>query len=115
MPGAGTTYLTIEPGDASFEDMLRTMGDGVIVERLIGMGQGNVLGGDAGGNILLGYRVQGGEVIGRVKDTMLHCNIYDILKDIMAIGAETTELGGSLSTPAILCNGVSIAPKTDSD
>ncbi len=115
MPGAGTSYLTIEPGNAPFDDMLRTMGDGVIVERLIGMGQGNVLGGDAGGNILLGYRVQGGEVVGRVKDTMLHCNIYDILKDIMAIGAEATELGGSLSTPAILCNGVSIAPKTDSD
>ena len=115
MPGSGTTHLTIEPGDASFDDMLRTMGDGVIVERLIGMGQGNVLGGDAGGNILLGYRVQGGEVVGRVKDTMLHCNIYEILKDIMAIGAETTELGGSLSTPAILCDGVSIAPKTDSE
>lgn len=115
MPGAGTTHLTIEPGDASFDDMLRAMGDGVIVERLIGMGQGNVLGGDAGGNILLGYRVQGGEVVGRVKDTMLHCNIYDILKNITAIGAEPTELGGSLSTPAILCDGVSIAPKTDSD
>ncbi len=113
MPGAGTTHLSIAPGDAVFDDMLRTMNDGVIVERLIGMGQGNVLGGDAGGNILLGYRVQGGEVIGRVKDTMLHCNIYDILKDIMSIGAETTELGGSLSTPAILCAGVSIAPKSD--
>lgn len=115
MPGAGTTYLSIEPGDASFDDMLRTMGDGVIVERLIGMGQGNVLGGDAGGNILLGYRVQDGEVVGRVKDTMLHCNIYDVLKDIMAIGAESKELGGSLSTPAILCDSVSIAPKTGSD
>ena len=115
MPGMGTTYLTIEPGDASFDDMLKTMGDGVIVERLIGMGQGNVLGGDAGGNILLGYRVQGGEVVGRVKDTMLHCNIYEILKDIMAIGVEPTELGGSLSTPAILCDGVSIAPKTDAE
>ncbi len=115
MPGAGTTHLSIKAGDASFDDMLRTMGDGVIVERLIGMGQGNVLGGDAGGNILLGYRVQGGEVVGRVKDTMLHCNIYDILKDITAIGAETTELGGSLSTPAILCDGVSIAPKSDSE
>ena len=115
MPGAGTTHLTIAPGDASFDAMLKSMGDGVIVERLIGMGQGNVLGGDAGGNILLGYRVQGGEVVGRVKDTMLHCNIYEILKDVMAIGSEATELGGSLSTPAILCDGVSIAPKTDSD
>ena len=114
MPGAGTTYLSIEPGDASFDDMLRRMGDGVIVERLIGMGQGNVLGGDAGGNILLGYRVEGGEIVGRVKDTMLHCNIYDVLKDIMAIGAESVELGGSLLTPPILCDGVSIAPKADS-
>ncbi len=113
MPGASTSHLTITPGDASFEDMLKAMGDGVIVERLIGMGQGNVLGGDAGGNILLGYRVQGGEVVGRVKDTMLHCNIYEILKGIMAIGVDPTELGGSFSTPAILCDGVSIAPKTD--
>ncbi len=115
MPGAATTHLTIAPGQASFDDMLRTMNDGIIVERLIGMGQGNVLGGDAGGNILLGYRVQGGEITGRVKDTMLHCNIYDILHNVMAIGAEPTEIGGSLLAPPILCDGVSIAPKTTSD
>lgn len=111
MPGAATSYLSIAPGDATFDGMLKQMGDGVIVEQLIGMGQGNVLGGDAGGNILLGYRVQGGEVVGRIKDTMLHCNIYDILKEIAAIGAEPEELGGSFSTPLILCADVSIAPK----
>ena len=111
MPGAGSTYINVEPGNAAFDDMLRMMGDGVIVEQLIGMGQGNVLGGDAGGNILLGYRVKDGEIIGRIKDTMLHCNIYSILKDVTAIGAEQTELGGSLLTPPILCHDVSIAPK----
>ena len=111
MPSAATSYLSIAPGDATFDSMLQRMGDGIIVEQLIGMGQGNVLGGDASGNILLGYRVQGGEVVGRVKDVMLHCNIYDILKEISAIGSDVEELGGSLATPPILCDGVSIAPK----
>lgn len=111
MPSPASSYLRIEPGDATFESMLQEMQDGVIVEQLIGAGQGNVLGGDAGGNILLGYRVQGGKVTGRVKDTMLHCNIYDVLREVGALGSETEEVGGFLSTPAILCRGVSIAPK----
>jgi PmbA protein len=111
MPGAATTYLRITPGDVTFDAMLQRMGDGVIIEQLIGMGQGNVLGGEASGNILLGYRVQDGRVVGRVKDTMLHCNIYEVLKQIAAIGAEAEEVGGGLSAPFILCDGVSISPK----
>ena len=113
MPGAGSTYINVEPGATTFDDMLKLIDDGVIVEQLIGMGQGNVLGGDAGGNILLGYRVKDGEIVGRIKDTMLHCNIYEILKNVTAIGSEPIELGGSLLAPPILCHDVSIAPKAD--
>jgi PmbA protein len=114
MPRPSTSYLRIEPGDRNFDELVAEMGEGVIVEEMIGMGQGNVLGGDAGGNILLGYAVHGGEIVGRIKDTMLHCNIYEVLKQVRGIGSEVDELGGRLASPAIVCDGVSISPAGDS-
>ena len=75
------------------------------------MGQGNTLGGDAGGNILLGYRVKNGNIEGRVKDTMLNCNIYEALNNLNEIGSESEEIGGSLLSPPIQCNNISISPR----
>jgi PmbA protein len=115
MPGVSNSYITISPGNASFEMLLTELQNGIIVEQLIGMGQGNTLGGDAGGNILLGYRVKDGKVVGRIKDTMLNCNIYDALSNIIAIGSNSKELGGSMSIPAILCKDISVSPKINQE
>ena len=111
MPGVSNSYITVSPGNASFDMLLAELQNGIIVEQLIGMGQGNTLGGDAGGNILLGYRVKDGKIVGRIKDTMLNCNIYDALSNIIAIGSNSKELGGSMSIPAILCKDISVSPK----
>ena len=45
------------------------MDDGLIVDQMLGGGSG--ISGDFSINIDLGYRVQNGQVIGRVKDTMV--------------------------------------------
>ena len=47
------------------------------------------------GDILLGYAVRGGEIVGRIKDTMLHCNLYEVLRQVRGIGSEVDELGGA--------------------
>jgi len=110
MPVPSTSNLIIKPGQASFSDMLHDMTEGLIIEHLMGADQGNILGGDFSGNVLLGYKVEKGEVVGRVKDTMLSGNIYHILKSIAAIGNKP-EWVGALQTPAILCANLSVACK----
>ena len=70
---------------------------------------GNILGGDISGNVLLGYKIEKGEIVGRVKDTMIAGNIYRILKDIAAMGSESEWVSSLLSTPPIYCTGVSVS------
>ena len=111
MPVPSMSNLVIAPGEVSFEDMIRDMKEGLVVEYLMGADQGNVLGGEFSGNVLLGYKVEKGEIVGRVKDTMLSGNIYHILKNINAIGNKQ-EWAGSLRTPALLCADLAVTCKT---
>lgn len=103
--------LLIDEGDISFEDMIKDVKEGIIVERLLGAGQGNVLAGDFNANVLLGYRVTDGKIAGRAKDTMVSGNVYQVLNNLVAIGNKARWLGGGFRTPAIYCAGVSVSAK----
>jgi PmbA protein len=111
MPSPSVSALIIGEGEAAFEDMVRDMKEGLVIEHLMGATQGNLLAGDFSGNVLLGYKVEAGEIVGRVKDTMVSGNVYRALKDLVAIGRETRWVGGSLLTPALYCSGLSVASK----
>ena len=77
----------------------------------MGAGQGNTLGGDFSGNVLLGFKVENGEIVGRVKDTMVSGNVYKLLKTIVDIGNDSKWVGGSLRTPSFCFNDVSVASR----
>jgi len=109
LPSPSPSAFVIQPGEASFADIIAGMPEGLVVEYLMGAGQGNVLGGDFSGNVLLGYKVENGKIVGRVKDTMVSGNIYHLLKDIAAIGSDARWVGGSLKTPSLYFNSVSVA------
>ncbi|MDV2990245.1 MAG: TldD/PmbA family protein [Dehalogenimonas sp.] len=108
-PSPSVSALVVAPGETSFESMLAEIKDGLIVEYLMGAEQGNVLGGDFSGNVLLGYRVENGRIIGRVKDTVVAGNIYQLLKGI-TIGSDRRWQGG-LYSPSIYCPAVSVSTK----
>jgi PmbA protein len=110
-PRPGISSLILSGGDVPFQSMVEDMKEGLIVEQLMGADQGNILGGDFGGNVLLGYKVENGEIVGRVKDTMIAGNVYQVLKELRSIGRETRWVGGILQTPHIYCSGVSVSTK----
>jgi PmbA protein len=91
--------------------MVEDMKEGLVIEHLMGAEQGNILGGDFSGNVLLGYKVESGKIIGRVKDTMVSGNVYQLLKEIAAIGSEAKWVGGFLNTPHLYCHNLSVASK----
>ena len=82
--------------------------DGLIVDDLIGVGQGNVISGAFSHPVGLAYRVQRGEVTGRVKDAAVAGNSYELLKRIGGFGNDRRLYGGRYS-PSLLFEGVSIA------
>ena len=111
LPTPSPSAFVIAPGKASFDEMVGDIKEGLVIEQLMGATQGNILGGDFGGNVLLGYKVESGKIVGRVKDTMVSGNVYQILKQITAIGSEAKWVGGFLQTPPLYCPSVSVASK----
>ena len=109
LPRPDSSVVIIEPGETSFSEMIASQKEALIVESLLGAGQGNILGGDFSANVLLGYRVEEGAVVGRVKNTVIAGNVYQALTEIEALGAETQWIGGSLQSPAICCRGVTVS------
>jgi PmbA protein len=107
----GMSAFVVGEGDATFEQMLASIEEGLVVEELIGAGQGNLLSGEFGGNVLLGYKVERGKIVGRVKDTMIAGNIIDALSRDVVIGNDSRWVGGNLRTPSILCDGISVSSK----
>lgn len=82
--------------------------DGLIVDELIGVGQGNVVGGAFSHPVALAYCVERGEVTGRVKDAAVAGNVYDLLRRIGGFGKDGRWMGRRFA-PSVLLEGVSIA------
>ncbi len=111
LPSPGTSVLIVGEGETSYQDMIGDIDSGIVVESLLGAGQSNVMGGDFNANVLLGYRIENGEITGRVKNTVISGNVYTALKDIQAIEKESSWVGGSLKTPALYLSNISVATK----
>jgi len=112
VPAPSPSALIIDTGETTFGDMVKDVKEGLIVDTLIGAEQGNILNGDFSGNVLLGYKIENGEIAGRVKDTIVSGNVYQLLKQIEAIGKDARWVEGFLLTPFIYCSGLSVASKT---
>lgn len=76
-PTPGLFNFLIQPGSGSLPELIELLDDGLIVDQMLG---GSGISGDFSINVDLGYRVQNGQVIGRVKDTMVAGNVYTALK-----------------------------------
>ncbi|MBI2868635.1 MAG: TldD/PmbA family protein [Chloroflexi bacterium] len=111
LPSPSPSAFVIAPGDTTFDDMVRDIKEGLVIEQLIGAEQGNILGGDFSGNVLLGYKIEDGRMVGRVKDTMVSGNVYQLLKEVAAIGSETRWVSGFVQTPPICFPSLSVASK----
>ncbi|ERN42535.1 putative Zn-dependent protease [Rubidibacter lacunae KORDI 51-2] len=95
----------VAPGRGRLVDLARQLGDGLFIDRVLGGGAD--ISGDFSVNIDLGYRIAGGEIVGRVKDTMVAGNVYSALENLIAIG-EDGEWSGSCYTPSLAVAGLSV-------
>ena len=111
LPAPGLSTLMVQPGQGSFEELLADIQEGLVVEEMLGATQGNVLGGDFGGNVLLGYKVERGRIVGRVKDTMVAGNVYTILSDLAGLDGEPRWVGGSVFAPPIVTLQATVSTK----
>ncbi|GJQ58838.1 MAG: TldD/PmbA family protein [Candidatus Scalindua sp. AMX11] len=107
-PSPGNANIVIEPGDMSFEAMIKDMKRGILVDQVLGSGQSNTLAGEFSVNVDLGYLVENGEIVGRVKDCMIAGNVFDIFNNLIAIGNQS-DWHGSLKAPPFYFRSVNVA------
>ncbi len=115
MPAPEITNWEMAGGDATHEELLAGVTNGVVVDRIMGILMSNLIAGDFSGNISLGFKVEGGKIRGRVKDTMVAGNIYKLLRDnVIAVSSDVERVGqfgfvGSHRYPYLLMRDVSIS------
>ncbi|MGH7701021.1 MAG: TldD/PmbA family protein [Gemmatimonadales bacterium] len=88
--------------------LLEGITDGLLVDDLIGVGQGNFIGGAFSHPVGLAYRVRRGEIVGRVKDAAVAGAVYELLKRIGGWGDDGRWVGSRWSA-SLLLEGVSVA------
>jgi PmbA protein len=115
VPAPEITNWSMVGGEKSSEALVSELGDGIIVDRIMGIIMSNLIAGDFSGNVSLGFKVSGGKIVGRVKDTMIAGNVYKLFKDsLVAISSDVRRVGmfggiGSHEYPYTLLKDVSIS------
>ena len=117
MPAPEITNWTMQGGDKPYAELLSEVGSGVIVDSIMGIMMGNLVAGDFSGNVELGFKVEDGKILGRVKDTMIAGNVYKLFKDnLVALSKEVVRTGlmgfiGSHEYPYVVLSDVAISSK----
>ncbi len=104
-PTPGLFNFLVQPGTGTLLELAQQMDQGIIVDQILGGSAG--ITGDFSINIDLGYRVENGQILGRVKNTMVAGNVYSALKQVVALGGDA-DWYGSCYTPSVIVEGLSV-------
>ena len=110
-PEPSFTNFVIQPGQTPLKDILSGIDEGIIVEDLLGIGQGNIISGAFSNPLALAFKVEKGEIVGRVKDLSIAGNIYDLLKNVAAVSKEAQWVYNTFYAPYILIPEMNVAGK----
>ena len=111
-PSPSNSNVIVNPGNMSFEAMIKDIKYGVLVDQVLGAGQSNILAGEFSVNIDLGYLIENGEITGRVKDCMIAGNAFAVFNNIIAMG-NIAEWYGSIKVPPFYFRALNIAGNAD--
>ena len=104
----GVRNLTADPspGEASLDELMATMGTGLYVTELMGMGVNTLTGDYSRG--AAGYWVEGGSIQYPVEEITIAGNLRDMFLGIQAIGADQDKRG-NVRTGSVLMDAMTVA------
>jgi len=110
-PGPSPTNLIFGAGETPLAEIIAGIDEGLLVENALGLGQGNVISGAFSNSLSLAFKIEKGEIVGRVKDVSIAGNVYDLLQDVAAVSRETEWVYRIFSLPYILLPDVNVVAK----
>lgn len=103
----GGSYV-VEPGDASFEEMVSKVDRGILLARYSGGNPSQ--NGDFSGVAKNSYYIENGQIKYPISETMVAGNLADMLQNINAISQERINFGSCIF-PWISCSNITISGK----
>ena len=110
--GAGQvapTNFYFVPGEKSEDELLAQMGDGLYLTDVTGLHAGaNGVSGDFS-LLSKGFEIKDGKKVRAVEQFTVAGNFYQLMKDILEVGAELKFEGSPIASPAVLVKEISVA------
>ena len=110
-PGPSPTNLLFQAGKTPLADLIAAIDEGLLVEDVLGLGQGNIISGAFSNPLSLAFKIEKGEIVGRVKDVSIAGNVYDLLKNVAAVSRETEWVYNNFSLPYMLLPDMNVVAK----
>ncbi len=109
-PSVGTSNLVIEPGDAPLEELVREVGEGLLVTDVAGLHSGvNPVSGTFSVGAT-GRLIEGGELGRPVREITIASDLVSMLKAVLKVGSEArwVPFGGSVKAAPLLLEQMSV-------
>jgi len=106
-PGIGTTNFYIEQGKSNPADIIKTVKNGLIVKRVMGMHTVNPITGEFSVGAS-GILIENGEITFPVRGITIAGNLIDFLRSIQAVGNDLKFIGSS-GSPTLLISDIAVS------
>jgi PmbA protein len=110
-PRPSPSNLIFQAGQTPLAELLASIDEGLLVENVLGLGQGNVISGAFSNSVSLAFKIEKGEIVGRVKDVSIAGNVYELLQDVAAVSQEKEWVYHNFGLPYILLRDMNVVAK----
>lgn len=110
-PGPDLVNICIAAGSTPVDQLIASMDEGLIVDQVLGAGQSNQLAGEFSVNLDLGYKVEKGEIVGRVKNTMVAGSIFEAFQNLVDLADRAEWVGGGANVPSMLFHKLGVVAR----
>jgi PmbA protein len=107
-PRPSPSNLVFGSGKTPLAEMIAGIKEGLLVENVLGLGQGNVISGAFSNSVSLAFKIEKGEIVGRVKDVSIAGNIYELLQDVAAVSTEREWVYHNFCLPYVLLEDMNV-------
>ena len=102
--------MIVSKGSRSINQIIKDINYGLLIDQTMG-GLSTNISGDMSVNIDVGFLIEEGEIVGRVKDTMVTGNIYTALNNIAELSNDLKQHWSNIYNPDMLIDGFTITSK----
>ena len=106
-PSPSLLNLIVSNGKRSLDEIIKDIKYGVLVDQTMG-GLSTNISGDFSVNVDVGFLIENGKLIGRVKDTMISGNIYNALNNVIELSNNPQWHWSNTYNPDMLVGGFTV-------